>query len=781
MEQKLRLEIPVLLPEVKNERDQCVERLLEQLKNQRGFQKIHIDHKNGESVLCLHYDPNLITLEKVGRIAKEAGAQISRQFHHETLHITGMDCPACALSIEHILGRKAGIMTVSVNYAAEKMRVEYDTQIMSHRQIVHFIQGLGYRIAEDHRRKWYQENWQLLFALFSGFFLTLGFIGQKMGIFPGSVVLGAYLAAYFFGGFDATRHGIKAVLNFRFDIDFLMVVAAVGAAVLGDWVEGALLLFLFSMGHALEHFAMDKARNAIKTLGQLTPKVARVQRDGSEIEIPVEQLQKGDIVIVRPGERVPIDGQIIEGHSTIDESPITGESIPVEKNPGKEVFAGSINGEGALEVKTTKLAKDTTLARVIQLVEEAQTQKSPTQRFTEKFETVFVPIVLAGVLITIFMPPFLGWLSFSQAFLRGMTLLVAASPCALAIATPSAVLSGIARAARSGVLIKGGVHLENLGSLRAISFDKTGTITVGKPEVVKIVSVDRFPEKELLKIAASLESRSQHPLAEAILRKAASLKIELYPSKAVKNISGKGIIGTVNKQPVRIGNLKLFKMNGVNSIPKAIQEDETALQKKGFSTMLVRSGDKFLGLIAFADQPRPKIRATLQQLKKLGIRALIMLTGDNKRVAATIAQQIGITEYHAELLPEEKAAVLKKLLRKYKKVAMVGDGVNDAPALASATVGIAMGAGGTDVALETADIALMSDDISKLPFAVALSRQSRRIILQNLIIALGVVFSLIPVTLIGSIGISTAILFHEGSTLIVVANALRLLKFNFTP
>ncbi len=775
--EKLKIELPILLPQVKDERDQCVKRLIEHLTVHRGIERAHVDTRDGEAVLCLHYDPNLLPLEKLRRLAERAGAEISRQYQHESLRITGMDCADCALSIEHLLARKPGVISVSVNYAAEKMRIEYDVNQISHSRIVHYVRQLGYGVEEEKKKSWLQENWELLFALLAGAFLLTGYLGSKLEFLPPSVVMGCYLAAYFTGGFDATRHAIRAALKFRFDIDFLMVVAAIGAAILGDWAEGALLLFLFSLGHSLEHFAMDRARNAIRALGKLTPKTARVRRDSREMELPVEELQRGDVVIVRPGERVPIDGKVREGSSSMDESPITGESMPVEKAPGSEVFAGSINGEGALEIEVTRLAKDTTLARVIQLVEEAQTQKSPTQLFTERFERIFVPIILVGVVLLIFAPPLLGWLSWSTAFLRAMTLLVASSPCALAIATPSAVLSGIARAARSGVLIKGGVHLENLGSLKAIAFDKTGTITRGQPEVVQILPLDQITEEELLRIAAALESRSQHPLAQAVLRKAQQKGIPLPEPEEVQTISGKGLTGKIDEAVVQIGNLRLFREELNQAVPAEVVAEDEKLQAEGFTTMLVRRGERFLGIVALADQPRSNAASTLQRLKQMGIRALIMITGDNPRVAAAIAKKVGITEFRAGLLPQEKVEAVRELLTRYKKVAMVGDGVNDAPAMANATVGIAMGASGTDVALETADIALMSDDLGKLPFAVALSRRSRRVIFQNLFISLGVILLLLPATIVGAASISIAIIFHEGSTLLVVANALRLLKF----
>ena len=776
MSETLQLELEVLLPDIPDEKDACVERLQKLAIEQRGIEKAHVVSKNGKATFCIHYDPSHLALAQVSRLMQKTGAQISRRYRHETLHIKNMDCADCATSIEHILGRAKGMLSVSVNYAAERMRVEYDSTVLTRKDILKRVRALGYKIEEAKPESWFQQNVDLALALLSGFFLALGFLGQAALGFSQTVAIFFYVLAYLTGGYDATRHGIKAALHLRFDIDFLMVVAAIGAALLGEWAEGALLLFLFSLGHALEHSAMGKARRAIRALGEITPKTARVSRDGKQIELSVEQLQRGDLVIVSPGERIPIDGKIVSGSSPVDQSPITGESIPVEKHPDDAVYAGTVNGTGALTIEVTKLAKDTTLARVIQLVEEAQTQKSPTQRFTEKFSRVFVPVILISVLLVIFMPPLLGILTWSEAFLRAMTMLVAASPCALAIATPAAILSGVAQAARNGVLVKGGVHLENLGRLSALAFDKTGTITKGKPEVTDLITLSGTDEDELLRIAAAVESQSGHPLAKAVVSLAEQRKLNLPQAIEVQAITGKGVTARVDGKDVRIGNVKLFEDAGLQ-IPETVAAQTAALESGGKTTMLLWADGAFLGIIALADQPRSEAKETLAKLAAVGIKRTIMLTGDNQRVAAAIAKEVGISAYHAELLPEDKVTSIKKLLEQYGQVAMIGDGVNDAPAMATATLGIAMGGAGTDVALETADIALMADDLSKLPFAVGLSRQARRIIRQNLVISLGVIALLLPSAMLGLAGIGIAIVFHEGSTLVVVANALRLLRF----
>ncbi|MDX2065036.1 MAG: heavy metal translocating P-type ATPase [Fimbriimonadaceae bacterium] len=619
---------------------------------------------------------------------------------------------------------------------------------------------------------------ELLRSLLCGVLLIIGFVGDWALRLPGSVVLVMYLASYIAGGWDLVRTGLPVALRGRFDVDFLMIVAATGAAVLNEWAEGALLLFLFSFGHALEHFAMERARNAIHALGTIAPRSARIRRFGAEREVPVEELVVGDIAIVRNGERVAIDGKIIEGTSSLDQSPITGESVPVEKRPGDAVFAGSINGDRSLVVEVTRLAQDTTMARVIKMVEEAQAQKSPTQRFTDRFERVFVPTVLVTVTVAAILPPLSGWLTWEVSILRALSTLVAASPCALALATPSAVLAGIGQAARNGVLIKGGAHLESLGSFRALAMDKTGTITRGRPEVTDVVSVAGVTEDELLRIAAAVEVNSSHPLALAVVRRAEMNHLGSLPRAGeLQSVQGRGVTARVDDSIVRIGNLAMFQESGIE-VPITISDAYQQFGAEGKPTMIIGKDQDVLGVIGVADELRPEVPAVLRELKEIGIHALILLTGDNARVAKLIAAQAGLTEVRADLLPEDKVTQIKALLQEHGQVAMLGDGVNDAPALAHATVGIAMGAGGTAVALETADVALMGDTLEKLPFAVALSRASRSIILQNVWISLGVIAVLVPFTLFGIASMGWAVLFHEGSTLVVVANALRLLRFH---
>ncbi len=771
MAEKLKLDLSLVLPEIPDERDACVGRLTKLLQAE-GLEKVHLVREDGSARLCLHYDPQQLSVSRVRELAQAAGAKIGERFHHESLRIDGMDCPTCAVVIEHALTRMDGVLEASVSYAAERLRLEYDSQKIARAAIVQRIQALGYAVLEEgHEAGWFAEHRELVFSGVAGLLLLAGWLAGLAGA-PRDLSLGLLLGAYAAGGFYTLRDAWQSVKSRRFDIDTLMIVAAAGAAALGAWVEGALLLFLFSLGHALEHMAMDRARKAIEALADLAPKTAIVQRDGAEIEVRVEALQRGDRVIVKPGQRLAADGVVAAGNSAVDQAPVTGESMPVDKQPGDKVFAGTVNGEGVLTIEVTKLAQESTLARMVTMVAEAQTQKSPTQRFTDRFERIFVPAVLVGTALLIALPPLLGF-SFAESFYRAMAVLVAASPCALAIATPSAVLSGVARAARGGVLIKGGAHLENLGVLTAIAFDKTGTLTVGKPKVTDVIAVSG-DEARLLTIAAAVERRSAHPLAQAVVTEAKGRGLSWDEAGEVEAVTGKGVRAEFGGQKIAIGNGKLFDGE---AIPEVVQQHAERLQTEGKTIMLIQADGQFLGILALADTPREGVKQVLERLHQTGIRKTIMLTGDNERVGRAIADAVGLDEVKAGLLPENKVAAMEELAQRYGQVAMVGDGVNDAPAMARATVGIAMGGAGTDVALEAADVALMADDLSKLPFAVALSRASRRIIRQNLWVSLGVVALLIPATLFGWAGIGVAVLIHEGSTVVVVINALRLLAY----
>jgi Cd2+/Zn2+-exporting ATPase len=638
------------------------------------------------------------------------------------------------------------------------------------------------------------ERTELIFSFITGTLVLCGWLLDRVAVPPQWLPMLLYVAAYGFGGWFTLREAIENLRAKRFEIDTLMLVAAAGAAALGKWAEGALLLFLFSLGHALEHWAMGRARRAIEALAELAPETALVKRGDDTEEVPVKSLMPGDVIIVRPNERLAADGIVIAGISSVNQAPITGESVPVDKRaasdpdaslarferalPEHRVFAGTINGAGVLEVKVARQAGQTTLARIMQMVTEAETQRSPTQQFTDRFERIFVPCVLALASLLLF-----AWVvidePFSASFYRAMAVLVAASPCALAISVPSAVLSGVARAARSGVLVKGGAALENLGTLTAVAFDKTGTLTEGKPRLTDVVAAEGATEQELLQVAVAVEQHSDHPLAAAIVAGAREWLNQAgttAPASAIESITGRGVKAMLNGMEVHIGKPVLFEEIAGPPLPPAVDDANAQLVTAGRTTMIVRRGERYLGVLGVMDTPRPQAAMVMQQLHTIGIEQLVMISGDNQRVADAVAKSVGLTEAKGDLLPEDKVNTIQALRKDRGKVAMVGDGVNDAPAMANATVGIAMGAAGSDVALETSDVALMADDLTKLPFVVALSRRTSRIIRQNLWVSLGVVAMLVPATILG-LNIGTAVLFHEGSTLLVVINALRLLAF----
>ncbi len=839
MKDTIRLDIPLLLPEVPDEADRCVARLSDELQGRDGIEKAHVIPASGDAPaqLCIHYNPDIVPLERVRQIARSAGAALTEQYRHILwTDVEGLGHARRARTVSDRLRQLPGVIEAEASVGGV-IRAEYDGKNVSEEAIrkalaemgvypeqmeekilgsetgahdheAHDHADHGHADAADHKGHSHGKggegdhdhdhggifgsNTELYFALICGALLGTGFAIEKLLAVPEWVPFGFYVAAYVFGGWFTVREAVENLKLKRFEIDTLMLVAAAGAAALGAWAEGALLLFLFSLGHALEHYAMGRAKRAIEALAELAPQTAVVRRDGATREVPVEELVIGDTVIVKPNERLPADGFVILGRSSVNQAPVTGESVPVDKEPVADraaaaarpdsveakhkVFAGTINGQGAIEIAVTRLSADTTLAKVVKMVSEAETQKSPTQRFTDKFERIFVPSVLALVFVLLF-----AWVvvdePFRDSFYRAMAVLVAASPCALAIATPSAVLSGVARAARGGVLVKGGGPLENLGSLTALAFDKTGTLTEGRPRITDVVPAAGVAKEELLRIAVAVERLSDHPLAAAIARDGETMlsSADVPVATDIESLTGRGVTAKVEGETVSIGKAEMFGADGIAPLSAEVAEAIEQLRLNGRTTMVVRMGACDLGAIGLMDTPRAAARETISKLRELGIGRMIMISGDHQRVAESIAADVGLGEAWGDLMPEQKVDAIKKL-RAEQPVAMVGDGVNDAPAMASATVGIAMGAAGSDVALETADVALMADDLAHLPFAIGLSRQTRSIIRQNLVVSLGVVVVLIPATIFG-LGIGLAVAAHEGSTLVVVANALRLLAY----
>ncbi len=790
-EKTIQLEIPLLLPELPDAGDSCLVFVQREIEKRKGITYVHVNDEQEPVTLCLHYNPDLISATAVQQFAEQAGSDFTARYRHQQIPFSGIITADAATTLASVLQELPGMLHANVNYAAGLIFVAYDTTRLGPDTIEKSIKNMGARPlvagkdkknVHDHAPtflpRWMKERWTILLVVLAGIFFLIGWIGETFLDMPENLILFFFILSYIAGGYDIATSAVPGLLKGKFDTDVLMLAAAAGAALLNEWAEGAFLLFLFSLGHAGEHFALDRARNAVNALGELMPKTARVRRGDDIREEPVEQLQVGDIVLVRPGDRVPIDGAITRGRSAIDQSPITGESVPVSKGEGEEVFAGTINQEASLDVRVNKLAQDNTLSRVMQMVAEAQSQQSPTQRTTERFTAVFVPAVLIFVLLAIIVPPLLGWESWSDSFYRGMLLLVAASPCALAIGTPAAVLAGIAQAARNGVLIKGGVHLENLGLVKAIAFDKTGTLTSGQFAVTDIVPLNGADQDQLLCVAAAVEEQSRHPLAGAVVRAAQERGLDLPEAEGLQDITGLGVRSTLDGRPVLIGSSRLFQEQNGRAFNEQLAQTMTQLEDQGKTTMAVQVDGEFLGVLALADEARDGVGQILQKLLDLGVKKLVMLTGDNQTVASEIGRRLGLTDIRAGLLPEQKLKAIKALQEEYGSVAMAGDGVNDAPALATATVGIAMGGAGTAVALETADVALMADDLSRLPFAVGLSRASRSIIVQNLAISLGVIAVLFLTSVFGLVKLSGAVILHEGSTILVVLNALRLLRYH---
>ncbi|NJC26971.1 heavy metal translocating P-type ATPase [Neolewinella antarctica] len=723
------------------------------------------------------------------------------------LQITKIRHSRDARRVEQRLAKVPGVTCVSAA-SPGALRVEWDEKRTDRPSIMMAVRNAGLRVADATDESKPQENkadgippnlqflgdrTELYFAITSGLFWVGGLVFSYITGVPDYVSTVLYIIAGVIGGFFTVIMAGGDLLRGKFEIDFLMLFAAVGAAFLGRWGEGALLLFLFSLGHALEHYAMKKARKSIAALSDLAPPTAFVKRGGATVEVPIEELNVGDTIVVKPNSTIAADGVVISGSSAVNQAPITGESMPVDKRADERwetqenidkllsehrVYAGTINGAGALEIKVMRKAADSTLARLITLVREAETQKSPTQHLADKFEKYYVPIVL--VFVVLLMGAFLVIEeAFAESFYRAMSVLIAASPCALAISTPSAVLAGIARAARQGVLIKGGRPLEDLGKVNAIAFDKTGTLTEGRPKLTDVIPFGDTTREELLKAAIAVETLSDHPLAAAIVTggQAELSEVAILPAENLTALVGRGVRATIGGKPVHIGNRLLFEELTGADVPQEIDRRMSELEAGGHTAMIIHHGEKYLGIVAVMDVARKEVVATLAALKAMGIKRMVMLTGDNQQVADAIAKEIGITDPLGSLLPEDKVAAIDRLRAELGSVAMVGDGVNDAPAMAKSTVGIAMGAAGSDVALETADVALMADALDTLPFAIGLSRKARQIIKQNLVISLGMVAFLVPMTLFGVVAIGPAVVGHEGSTVLVVLNALRLLRY----
>jgi Cd2+/Zn2+-exporting ATPase len=694
-----------------------------------------------------------------------------------TFHIVGICCAEEELVLRKKLESSETIRDIKYNLVTQKLTVAHSCPV---NDVVARIRGVGFNAYPESERNEMPTLWEkysnLTFTLLGGLFLLAGIFFQYIGTSETiSVVL--FILSAVNGGWRVAVKGLKEGKNLSLGMNFLMTIATIGAMAIGKWEEAAAVMFLFSLAQLLEFYSMDRTRKAIRSLMAVSPAEATIKRGGSEVVVNVRDIRIGERVFIHPGERIPLDGVVVAGNSTVNQAPITGESFPVSKQTNDQVFAGTINERGILEIRVTKPHYDTTLAHIIRLVEEAQSERAPSQHFVERFARYYTPIVIGLAISVAIIPPFLLHAAFQEWFYRALVLLVIACPCALVISTPVAIVSGLTNAARRGILIKGGRQLELLGSIRAIAFDKTGTLTEGMPKVTDVIPLNSLSKKEILSIAAAIESRSEHPIAAAVLDKAAEkdAQFENVSFQHFEALAGRGITATIRGTAYFVGNHQLFEEKGICS-PK-VEEILNLLESEGKTTIIVGTDNEAVGVIGITDTVREESRRTIQQLHRDGVGKVIMLTGDNPTTAKLIADQIGIEEYQSLLLPEEKVKFVKRLKDEYEIVAMVGDGVNDAPALAASTVGIAMGTTGTDAAFETADIVLMSDDLSNIPYTVALSKNVVAIIKQNIVFAL---ITKIIFLVLGMFGMATlwmALLADDGATLIVILNGLRALKF----
>ena len=698
------------------------------------------------------------------------------------VRVANLDCENDAHRIERTLGGLPGVVGLTVHPRAARVEVQYDPALASDEGLKEVLRDLGFAPQAGIERPESPRPWnnpKVLASLGSGVLLLIGWLLDRAGA-PGGATWALYLGALFVGGYYFGREAVEELVFEReVGIELLMSVAAVVATLMGAPAEGAMLAFLYSISEAAEGYTEEKTRSAIRALMNLAPKTALVRRTANgatrEVEVPVDEVVPDDVFIVKPGQSMPTDGEVLVGTSSVNQAPVTGESVPVEKGPGDTVFAGTINGEGALEVRATKAFADNTIARIIHMVEEAQERKGASERFIDRFGKRYSPAVLAvGVLIALIPPlafaaPWMTWLA------RATVFIVAAAPCALVISIPITLVAALGTGARKGVLIKGGVYVEELAKVKVVALDKTGTVTRGIPEVTDVVALSGMALAESLAIAAGVEARSQHPLAAAVLRHAATLGIRPLDVSDFRSLTGAGATARAGGRAVYVGSPDLFSRQlGVNLA--AVSGDVERLQSEGKTVIVVGDEGTPWALIAIRDNVRPNAAAAIRALHESGIEKVVMLTGDNERTAQAIAREVDIDEIHANLKPEDKSVKVRDLSERYGHVAMVGDGVNDAPALAEATVGVAMGAAGTDVALETADVALMADDLEKLVYALRLAQRNQRIVRQNLALSVVVIAVLVVAAVLGALTLPAAVIGHEVSEFVVIASGLRMLR-----
>lgn len=698
--------------------------------------------------------------------------------NEKTYRVEGLSCTNCAAKFEKNVKGIPGVTNAKVNFGAGKIDVEGTATIKE----IEWAGAFEKLVIQDEKEaspqkitkeSFLKRNWTLVIA---AILIGTAFYAQFTLGEDNLVTKGLYVFAIMIGGFQLFKEGLSDLFKLDFSMEVLMTIAIIGASIIGEWAEGSIVVILFAISEALERFSMDKARQSIRSLVDIAPKEALIRRNNQEKILNVTEIQIGDIMIIKPGQKIAMDGIVVKGHSSVNQSSITGESVPVEKTIADDIFAGTLNEEGILEVEVTKHVTDTTIAKIIHLVEEAQGERAPAQAFIDTFAKYYTPVIMVISALIILVPPLIFGGDWQTWIYQGLSLLVVGCPCSLVISTPVSIVSAIGNAAKNGVLVKGGIYLEEIGGLRAIAFDKTGTLTKGTPVVTDFNVSEKKKESDILAILSALENLSQHPLASAIINEAHKRGVD-YQSISIQNfqsMTGKGIKGEYQGETYVIGSPKLFE-------PAIIQQTELmgnyeTLQAQGKTVMVFGTKNQILAIIAVADEVRESSAAVIAKLHQLGIEHTIMLTGDNQKTALSMGQQVGVTDIKGDLMPEDKLNYIKVLQQKYGQVAMIGDGVNDAPALAAATVGIAMGGAGTDTALETADVALMGDDLNKLPFVVKLSRQTLKIIKQNISFSLGIKLLALLLVIPGWLTLWIAIVADMGATLIVTLNGLRLMK-----
>lgn len=703
---------------------------------------------------------------------------MSEKMTEKTYRIEGLSCANCAGKFEKNVKQLPGVTNATVNFGASKISVEGQTTIEELEEAGAF-ENLIIRNDQENpeqvrsKESFIKRNIALIISL--GFILVAVISQLSLGE-DHLLTKALYILAIIIGGYDLFKEGFSDLIKLDFSMESLMTIAIIGAAFIGEWAEGSIVVILFAISEALERFSMDKARQSIRSLMDIAPKEALIRRNNVEQLISVDKIDIDDIMIIKPGQKIAMDGLVINGHSSVNQAAITGESVPVEKQLDDEVFAGTLNEEGVLEVRVTKKVTDTTIAKIIHLVEEAQGERAPAQAFVDKFAKYYTPFIIIMALMIVVVPPLFFGGDWNKWLYQGLSILVVGCPCSLVISTPVSIVSAIGNAAKNGVLVKGGVYLEEIGHLRAIAFDKTGTLTKGKPVVTDFITTSSDTGINYLSIISSLESLSQHPLASAILNEADKTNVD-YKSIQIEDfqsITGKGLTGIYQNIRYYIGSPKLFSASVIEETAVKVQYRQ--FQEQGKTAMYFGTDEQILGVIAVADEVRDSSADVISELHKLSIEHTIMLTGDNTKTAESIGRQLGVTEIKGDLMPQEKLDSIKALRTTYNKVAMVGDGINDAPALAASTVGIAMGGAGTDTALETADVALMGDDLQKLPFIVRLSRQTLKVIKQNVTFSLGIKLLALLLVIPGWLTLWIAIVADMGATLLVTLNGLRLMK-----